>query len=180
MNLNRVTPLLLAALYSPVIPSGLLSALTVGKLLGHLPASWAMVIGQLAYTVGSILIATMPRNQIYWANFFRSVAIICIGMDSSFPAATIIFSGAVDQKFQGIGASFILTVVNYSISIGLAFAGTVERYITIGSGSYADLEKGYRGAFYMEIGFAGLGLVLSLLFVIKGFWARWLTRGKKT
>jgi hypothetical protein len=63
MNLNGVTTLLLAAWYSPVIPSSLLSALAVGKLLGYLPASWVMVIGQFAYTVGSILIAAMPSDQ---------------------------------------------------------------------------------------------------------------------
>ena len=51
------------------------------------------------------------------------------------------------------------SVVNYSISIGLGFAGTVEAQVNEG-----DLLKGYRGALYMGIGLAGLGLCLSLLF----------------
>ncbi|MCJ1382732.1 hypothetical protein MMC17_005845 [Xylographa soralifera] len=126
-QLEGISPLLLAAWYSPVIPSGLLSALAVGKLLGHMRPAWMMVIGMVAYTIGSILIATRPVGQTYWGQFFFSVLIICVGMDSSFPAATLIFSNAVPVKYQGIGASVVLTIVNYSISLGLGFAGTVER-----------------------------------------------------
>lgn len=169
MELDNVSPLLLAAWYSPVIPSGLCSALAVGKLLGRVSAAWVMVIGMVAYLVGSILIATMPVNQIYWGNFFWSVLIICVGMDSSFPAATIIFSDAVPPKYQGIGASVVMTVVNYSISLGLGFAGTVEREINNGGHTRKDKERGYRGAFYFELGLTALGLGLSLAFLLKDY-----------
>ncbi|KAK9591495.1 hypothetical protein V6Z92_004552 [Aspergillus fumigatus] len=166
-ELNHVSPLLLAAWYSPVIPSGLGAALAVGKLLGRVSAAWVMVIGMVAYLIGSILIATMPTHQIYWGNFFWSVLIICVGMDSSFPAATIIFSDAVPPEYQGIGASVVMTIVNYSISLGLGFAGTVEREISHGGHTDDDRKKGYRGAFYFEVGLAGLGLILSLAFLVK-------------
>ena len=130
-----------------------------------------MVVGQVAYLVGSILITTMPVGQVYWGQFFFSVLIICVGMDSSFPAATIIFSNAVPPKYQGIGASLVLTIVNYSISLGLGFAGTVERSVNNGGVTDADKLKGYQGAFYMEVGLAGLGLLLSLVFLAKGYFA---------
>jgi hypothetical protein len=51
------------------------------------------------------------------------------------------------------------SVVNYSISLGLGFAGTVEVHVANG-----DALRGYRGALYMGIGLSGLGLMLSLLF----------------
>ncbi|PKX97740.1 MFS general substrate transporter [Aspergillus novofumigatus IBT 16806] len=147
MELDNVSPLLLAAWYSPVIPSGLTSALAVGKLLGRVSAAWVMVIGMVAYLI--------------------SVLIICVGMDSSFPAATIIFSDAVPLKYQGIGASVVMTIVNYSISLGLGFAGTVEREVNRGGHTYDDKKRGYRGAFYFEVGLAGLGLMMSLVFLVK-------------
>jgi MFS family permease len=128
-----------------------------------------MVIGQVAYTVGSILAATMPIDSNYWTYFFFSVLIICVGMDSSFPAATVIFSDAVPPKYQGIGASVVMTIVNYSISLGLGFAGTVEREINHGGHTKADVLLGIRGALWMSVGLAGLGLVLSLLFVVKKY-----------
>ena len=183
-QLEGVSPLLLAAWYSPVIPSGLLSALAVGKLLGHMRPAWMMVIGMMAYTIGSVLIATRPVGQIYWGQFFFSVLIICVGMDSSFPAATLIFSNAVPTKYQGIGASVVLTIVNYSISLGLGFAGTVERQINNGGLTSEDKLRGYRGAFYMELGLTGLGLALSLTFAVKGYWlvrkAKYVTSKEST
>ncbi|KAF1936180.1 MFS general substrate transporter [Clathrospora elynae] len=167
LNVRGISPLLLAAWYSPVIPSGLLSALAVGKTIGKIPASWIMVIGQLAYVVGSILAATMPVDSNYWTYFFFSVLIICVGMDSSFPAATVLFSDAVPIKYQGIGASVVMTIVNYSISLGLGFAGTAEKYTNNGAHTKADNLQGYRSALWVSVGVAGIGLVLSLMFVAK-------------
>ncbi len=168
-QLEGVSPLLLAAWYSPVIPSGLLSALAVGKLLGHMRPAWMMFIGMMAYTIGSILITVRPVGEIYWGTFFFSVLIICVGMDSSFPAATLIFSNAVPSQYQGIAASLVLTIVNYSISLGLGFAGTVERQVNNGGLNRADKLKGYRGAFYTELGLAGLGMALSITFLAKEY-----------
>ncbi|KAG2014541.1 hypothetical protein GB937_006768 [Aspergillus fischeri] len=67
--------------------------------------------------------------------------IIYITIDSSFLAIIIIFSNAVLLKYQGISASVVMTIINY--------------------------KEGYRGAFYFEVGLAGLGLVMSLVFLVK-------------
>ena len=126
-----------------------------------------MVVGQLAYLVGSILAAPRPPQSIYWTYFFFSVLIITVGMDTSFPAATIIFSNAVPQEYQGMGASIVMTVVNYSISLGLGFAGTIEKNINHGGLTDADKLFGYRAALWFSVGLAGLGLALSLIFVAR-------------
>ncbi|OAP57658.1 hypothetical protein AYL99_08396 [Fonsecaea erecta] len=165
LNISGNTPLQMAAWFIPVIPSGLTSALAVGKLLGKVPASWIMVIGQVAYVVGSILAAARPAHSVYWTYYFFSVLIITVGMDTSFPSATIIFSNAVPRQYQGIGASIVMTVVNYSISLGLGFAGTIETNINHGGLTRSDMLLGYRGALWFAVGLAGLGLVLSLWFV---------------
>ncbi len=67
------------------------------------------------------------------------------------------------KEHQGIAASLVATVVNYSISIGLGIAGTVESHVNNGG---QDLLKGYRGALYAGIGLSGMAVLLSLLFVI--------------
>ena len=162
----------MAAWFIPVIPSGLVSALTVGKLLGKVSASWIMVVGQVAYLVGSILAATRPPHSIYWTYYFFSVLIITVGMDTSFPAATIIFSNAMPQQYQGMGASIVMTVINYSISLGLGFAGTIETNINNDGLTKSEKLLGYRGALWFSAGLAGLGLVLSLIFVAKGYWKK--------
>lgn len=172
LTIDGSTPIQIGAWFIPVIPSGLLSALAVGKLLGKIPASWIMVVGQVAYLVGSILAATRPPHSIYWTYYFFSVLIITVGMDTSFPAATIIFSNAVPQQYQGMGASIVMTIVNYSISLGLGFAGNIETNINNGGQTESEILAGYRGALWFSVGLAGLGLILSLSFVAKDYWVR--------
>lgn len=99
--------------------------------------------------------------------FFFSVLIIAIGMDTSFPSAAMIFAGAVPQKYQGMASSIVTTVVNYSISLSLGFSGTLETNINNGGLTKADKCKGYQGALWLSVGLAGLGFVLSLIYVYK-------------
>ena len=88
----------------------------------------------------------------------------------SFPAATLILSDAVKKEHQGIAASLVATVVNYSISLGVGFAGTVEVHINNGGKTKADLLRGYKGALYLGVGLAGLGLVVCLVFLARAKW----------
>jgi MFS family permease len=157
----------MAAWFIPVIPSGLISALAVGKLVGKIPASWIMVVGQVAYLVGSILAAARPAHSVYWTYYFFSVLIITVGMDTSFPAAAMIFAGSVAPRYQGMAASIVMTVVNYSISLGLGFAGTIEYNINDGGKTAEEKLRGYSGALWFGVGLGGLGLVLSLIYIVK-------------
>ena len=129
-----------------------------------------MTMALTAFTVGTILIATAPVEQSYWAQSFVCTLVIPWGMDMSFPAATLILSDAVDKEHQGIAASLVNTVVSYSISLALGFSGTVEGHVDHGGKSPEDLLLGFRGAWYFAIGASGLGLFLSLLFLAKGYW----------
>lgn len=85
----------------------------------------------------------------------------------SFPSGTVILSNSMHHQHQGLAGSLVNTVVNYSISIGLGFAGTVESQVNDGG---KDRLKGIRGASYMGLGFAGLGLILSVCFMIETWW----------
>ena len=93
-------------------------------------------------------------------------------MDMSFPAATIVLSNSVSKETQGIAASLVNTIVNYSISLGLGFAGTVEVHVNNGGRTPADLLRGYRGAWYVGIGLAGLGFAISLVFLVRDHFKR--------
>ena len=85
-------------------------------------------------------------------------------MDMSFPAATIILSNHFPPSKQGIAASLVATVQNYSVALGLGFAGTVEKYKTQHLPQTFELKLlGIRVAFYMGMGLAGLGVVFSVI-----------------
>lgn len=168
LNQHHVTPIQSAAWAIPLIPSGIAAALTTGRLLSVVRPGWVMICSMLAFLTGAILIATAPPDQVYWAQVFVSTLIIAWGMDMSFPAATVILSDAVPREHQGVGASLVNTVVNYSISIALGFAGTVEYYEADG-----DQLKGYRSALYVSIGLAGLGVCVAATFLLKSYWVDW-------
>ncbi|OLN84409.1 Drug resistance protein YOR378W-like 4 [Colletotrichum chlorophyti] len=168
-EIRTLSPLLTCAWFSPVVISGGAAAVITGKLLGPLQVRppIVMTFALAAFTVGVILTATAPENQIYWAQIFVSMIIMPFGMDMSFPAATLILSNAVKREHQGIGASLVNTVVNYGIALGVGFAGTVEVHVNNGALTKEDQFKGFRGALYMGVGLSGLGLCVALAFLAR-------------
>ncbi|CAF9922500.1 MAG: hypothetical protein ALECFALPRED_002104 [Alectoria fallacina] len=169
-QLRGASPLHAAAWTVPVAITGAMASVTTGFLLGRLRPAWVMTIALTAFTVGTILIATAPVSQTYWAQSFVCTVVIPWGMDMSFPAATLILSDAVAKEHQGIAASLVNTIVNYSISLALGFAGTIDSHVNRGGGTPEDVLLGFRGAWYFAIGVSGFGLFLSLLFLGKGYW----------
>lgn len=167
LNIGEQTPIQLAAWFAPILVTGVASALTVGKIIGRVPAAYIMAVGQVAFLVTSILQALRPPDSIYWTYFFFATIIATIGMDTSLPAAIMIFSSTVAREYQGMGASIVMTLVNYSISLGLGFAGTIETNINHGGQTKADLLHGYRGALWFSVGLTGLGTILSLIYLFK-------------
>ena len=168
--IRGVSPLVSAAWFIPIAISGAIAAVTTGFVLGRVKPAWVMTIALTAFTVGTVLIATAPVGQTYWAQTFVCTIIMPWGMDMSFPAATLILSDSVAKKHQGIAASLVNTVVNYSISLALGFAGTVEAHVNHGGTTPEDLLLGYRGAWYFAMGLSSFGLFLSLVFLARGYW----------
>lgn len=168
-ELRHATPLLASAYLSPLTISGIVAAVSTGLLLHKLKPAWVMLLAMAAFLTASILVATLPPMQTYWAQIFVCTLIAPFGMDMSFPSATIVISDSVKKEHQGVAASLVNTVVNYSISLGLGFAGTIEVHVNRGGRTHGDLLRGYRGAMYMGIGLAGLGLGLAVVFLGKSY-----------
>ena len=161
--LREQSILLSAAQSVPTAISGCIAAIVTGLVIGRVQPGFIMLISMMAFMVGTILLATMPVKQTYWAQTFVSSIVTCWGMDMSFPAGVIVLSNHMPPEHQGLAASLINTVINYSISIGLGMAGTVEVHVNSGG---ADLLRGYRGAWYLGIGFDGLGVILAICLII--------------
>lgn len=159
-------PILRVAHFVPCCIMGLVAAGLTYVLLPRVPSSTVMLGAMVAFCAGSVIMGTRPVGQIYWAQKFVSILIQPFGMDMSFPAACLILSNSLPRSKQGIAGSLVSTVVNYSIAIGLGFAGTVEYYQTRNRvHDFATQVHGFRSAFYMGIALAGIGVVVSLHFV---------------
>ncbi|KAH8645629.1 major facilitator superfamily-domain-containing protein [Xylariales sp. PMI_506] len=157
--LREWPPLLSSACHSPGPVSGLIASLLVARYMMRLGPHWIMLLSMLAFLAGSLLMTTAPVSQTYWANTFVSVLIMPFGMDMSNPAATILLSNSVSREHQGIAASLVVTVVNYSISTALGFAATVETQVAANAGG--DVLSGFRGAQYFGIGLGVLGVCVA-------------------
>jgi MFS family permease len=166
-ELKHASPLLTSAYFVPTTVSGFFAALTTGMILHRVPASFVMLIAMLAFMTGTILVATAPVSQLYWAQIFVAVVVMPWGMDMSFPAATILLSNRMRREEQGVAASLVNTIINYSISIGLGMAGTIEG--RVGGTGQGGLLRGYRGALYFGLGISGLGVLTALAFGISHF-----------
>lgn len=167
MVLQGASPLVASAQWVPVIVVGSSAAFVVALLLHRLGPPLVMTGALLAFAVGLTLMATCPVDQIYWGQVFVSFVVTPWGMDMSFPAGTLILSNSVAREHQGIAASLVATIVNYSIALGLGFAGTIEYRVNNGGTTQADILKGFRGAFYLGIGLAGLGCLICFAFLLK-------------
>ncbi|KAK4493608.1 hypothetical protein PRZ48_015275 [Zasmidium cellare] len=158
---RALSPLLTSAQFSPAAASGLFAAVTTGLALSRLKASTVMLIALTFFLTGGLILSTMDVHQSYWAQTFPGNLILPWGMDMSFPAATIILSRSMSREHQGLAASLVNTFVNYSISLSLGVAGTVSSQLEKDGGGTL---RGTRGALYLGVGLAGLGVGLALVF----------------
>ncbi|QDS74697.1 hypothetical protein FKW77_000439 [Venturia effusa] len=164
MRIRGTAPIIASLELLPVVPLGIAFALSSNFLVKKLHVSKVMFLAMMFFLIGTLLLAWAPANQTYWALTFVSILVMPGGMNLSFPAGTVLLSNAMPREHQGKAASLVSTVVNYSIASGLGFAGSIERHVN--SDGKHDLE-GYRAAWLLGIGFSGLGVFISLIFIWK-------------
>ena len=158
LHLRGDTILSVAAQFAPVPLAGFVASYLNSFLLGK-GARPADVLGfsTLWFVAGNILLATLPVRQVFWEQVFWINILAPLGIDLSFPSATLMISQLVPPERQGVAASLVATIVYYSQSIGLGIAGTVEKYVSDG-----NLLAGYRGASYTGTGLSALSFVVSM------------------
>ncbi|KAH6642157.1 hypothetical protein C7974DRAFT_408735 [Boeremia exigua] len=182
--LRGQSALLTSAQTSPVAITGILFAFSTVWLIQRLGVAYVMLLSMIFFAVGALLLATMPLHQTYWAQTFVSVLIMPGAMNLSYPAANMLMSTALPKEKQGVAASLVSTLVNYSISAGLGFAGSIDRYTTdaafgglrdgnVSHGMWASDERadrirleGLRSSFWFAVGLGGLGVIVASFFVV--------------
>jgi MFS family permease len=147
----------------PVAPIGLACAMAVAFVLRRIRVAWVMFAAMTAFLVGTLLLATAPVDQPYWINTFLSIIIMPLAMNWSYPAGSVIMSNAVPRESQGVAASLISTMVNYSISLGLGMAGSIERYV----GEQDGPLDAWRSTLWFGVALDVVGLIISALFIWK-------------
>jgi len=161
IQFRHISELEVGLQFFPVIVTGPIACVIAVYLLPRVPTYIIFGASMVSFCVGQILMALTPPEQTYWAMTFPTTAIVTFGPDLAFASASLIASDAVPHGLQGVAGSFINTIVNYSIAIGLALAGAVQSGV---NSDGSDPLKGYRGAWWLGTGFAGLGILITAIF----------------
>ncbi|KAH8194413.1 hypothetical protein TruAng_011420 [Truncatella angustata] len=147
------------------IPFGIASLIAVfltAWLVSRVSAQWIMAVGVGVILVASILLATMPEQQTYWAQVFPAMVLTGFCPDLVFVAAQVIASNSVNRRQQGVASSLVGTLNLYGNSLGLGIAAVIETEV---DKKGAEATSGYRAALYFSAGIALLGLCLDICFV---------------
>ncbi|ORY15286.1 hypothetical protein BCR34DRAFT_478185 [Clohesyomyces aquaticus] len=189
-HLREHSALLASAETAPVAFTGFLFALSTVWLLKRIGVAYVMFIAMTFFMLGALLLATMPLHQTYWAQTFISVLIMPGAMNLSYPAANILLSSSLPKEKQGIAASLVSTLVNYSISCGLGFAGTLDRYIIAKEAKRRGFQGGphplqdhspnvqslrlvaHRAALWFAAALGGLGMVVAAIYIAVTAWRK--------
>ena len=168
-RLHLLSPLLASAWFAPAPIAGCVASVVTGFGLSKGKPQWVMLASMVAFFVGTTLISTAEPSRSYWVGVFFSIVIMPFGMDMSFPSATLLVSDRAGRGSQGMAASVVNTVVNYSISIGLGLAGTVVREIgadvvDTGENVNKELLRGFRSAWWTGMGLSGTGVIVAAVF----------------
>lgn len=139
LTIRNWSLLLSSAAIVPLTVFGAVAAGLSAWLVPRLAAQYILAIGAICVIASYTLVATMPAQQSYWPQLFPAAILMAFSPDFIYTAAQIIASNSVKREQQGIADSLIGTIVTYGQSIGLGFAGTVEKYTTKGE---HDLAQG--------------------------------------
>lgn len=159
--IRDASPLLTTAMLTPLVIFGLVATITVSQLYGRVPAHYLLMASMIFFCIGNTLLATVPADQTYWGQVFVATILTPFGMDISFPAASLVVSNRMPVHQQGVAASMLNTAINWSISLGLGVAGTIESQMIK---QHKSQLEGYRYALYAGIGLSALGMLVALIF----------------
>ncbi|KAL4899796.1 hypothetical protein BDW74DRAFT_188939 [Aspergillus multicolor] len=148
--------------WTPFVICGTFAACLAAWLIPRLAAQWILALGTGTVMVSTVLIATIPLRQTYWAQMFPSIVLFSFCPDFVYTAGQIIASNTVRRHQQGVAGSIIGTLNLYGNSLGLGFASTVEVQVAENSG---DRVMGYRAALYFGVAISAVALLLDVAFV---------------
>ncbi|SPO06328.1 related to aminotriazole resistance protein [Cephalotrichum gorgonifer] len=148
--------------YTPFIIIGPISVAMAAWFLPRMAAQWILAMGIVVVVAATLLIATMPEQQTYWAQAFPAIILSCLSPDFVYVAAQLIASNSVGRRYQGVAGSLIGTLNLYGNSLGIGFAGTIESQVM----KYKnDHVLGLRSAVFFGCAIALVALVMDIMWV---------------
>ncbi|POS68553.1 hypothetical protein DHEL01_v213053 [Diaporthe helianthi] len=160
-QLRSVSVLQTGIHFIPFGCSALAAVFLAAWLISRVRAEFILAIGICMVVATSLLLATMPIQQTYWAQVFPAFLFAGFCPDLIFVAAQVIASGSVNRQQQGIASSLVGTLNLYGTSLGLGIGATIESEVI----KIRDEASGFRAALYFAAGIAVVALAVDVTFV---------------
>jgi MFS family permease len=174
---NGVQGVTLALWYVPTALGGLALCVVGGALLHIVPILMLLLISAVAWIGAPLLLALCPLPMNYWAFVMPSMLCATAGIDLTFTISVVFLSAVQPLKHQGLAGAVSSILVNLAMSFSLSISEIVsikaQSTITMPDAAShqwtsAALRRAHRGsqaALIYAAASAGLGLVVSILFV---------------
>ncbi|KAL4795196.1 major facilitator superfamily domain-containing protein [Aspergillus venezuelensis] len=158
-------PITVALFFIPNMICGILATYIVSKTLHLFPVHWILIAGMLANTLGRVFFIPQTPNTICWALSMPGIALVTIGPDLTFAAATIFITSNVPRSFQGSAGSLLVMIQNLAAAIVTAIGDSIGKEVSRAGGRY-DLDLGaLREIWWFNLAISVLAALVCAVFV---------------
>jgi MFS family permease len=117
-----------------------------------------LITGLVSIGAGQLWLAHVVAGGTYWVNVLPGLLLTAFGMGLAFPAASVGATAGAEPKDQGLASGLYNTSQQVGGAVGLALLATIAAAAT--SGAHGSLAAGYRLAYLVATGIAGLAILL--------------------
>ena len=151
--------------YLPLAVSIILSAGIASALVTRIGFRPVLATGLVLIGAGLLWFSQISVHGTFLSDILGPSLLAAVGLGFSFVPVTIAAVSGVPDREQGLASGLINTAQQVGGALGLAILSAVSISITGSSHDPAVLTEGFQSAFLVGAGFAGLGLLATLLLI---------------
>ncbi|CCD27464.1 uncharacterized protein NDAI_0K02730 [Naumovozyma dairenensis CBS 421] len=174
------SPILGSVKFIPLSVAGIISAtFSILLIVKRVPVQIRLLAGASSFLLSHILLLTCKLDSSYWTYQFFSIISISIGLDISFPSATLLLTNGIPPEIQGICAALVGSVLNYGTAIGPPIAQTIIQYQCESCMSDPHDKKAFLKGIHIAgavgVGCSGIAVLIGIYGTITEY--SWKTKG---
>jgi EmrB/QacA subfamily drug resistance transporter len=151
--------------YLPLAVSIILSAGIASQLVTKIGFKPVLAVGMALIGIGLLWFSQISAHGSFLTDILGPSLLAAIGLGFSFVPVTIAAVSGVPDREQGLASGLINTAQQVGGALGLAILSAVSISVTGSSHDPLILTEGFQSAFLVGAGFAGLGLLATLLLI---------------
>ncbi|CAB4706746.1 MAG: DHA2 family efflux MFS transporter permease subunit [Actinobacteria bacterium] len=150
--------------------SVIFAAALAGQLVTKVGVRNVLVAGTVITAIGLYYFTHVSENGSYWGDLFPGLVIAGVGLGFSFVPVTIAALSGVSNQDAGLASGLINTSQQIGGALGTAIVTTVyvsrsNTLVKHGDTVQVALTSGFQRAFMINLGFAIVGLIATLLVI---------------